>query len=61
VTKLEHKDIGQIEHYMNYIDDNLKTIYQNETIGIIITRENNEFVIKYCSNKNLFQTTYELV
>ena len=61
VTKLTYKDVGQIEHYMNYIDRNLKTIYQNNTVGIIITRENNEFVIKYCSNKNLFQTTYELV
>ena len=46
---------------MNYIDDNLKTIYQNPTIGIIVTRENNEFVIKYCSNKNIFNTTYEIV
>lgn len=61
INKLTHKDIGQIEHYMNYIDDNLKTFYQNKTVGIIITRENNEFVIKYCSNENLFQTTYEIL
>ena len=61
VTELKKEHIGQIEHYMNYIDTNLKTMYQNSTIGIIVTRENNEFVIKYCSNKNLFHTTYELV
>lgn len=27
--------IGQIETYMNYLDKNIKTITQNETVGII--------------------------
>ena len=60
ITKLTHKDIGQIEHYMNYIDSNLKTINNNKTIGIILSRENNEFVIKYCSNPNIFITEYKI-
>ena len=33
---------------MNYIDENLRKPSQNKTIGIIICRENNEYVIKYC-------------
>ena len=60
ITELKKEHIGQIEHYMNYIDNTLKGIYHNKTVGIIITRENNKFVIKYCSNKYLFQTTYQL-
>ena len=36
VTELKKKHIGQIEVYMNYLDNNLKTITQDKTIGIII-------------------------
>lgn len=61
VTPLKKEHIGQIEHYMNYVDSNLKRVFQNSTVGIIITKENDCFVIKYCSNKNLFSTTYNLV
>ena len=46
---------------MNYIDKNLKTIYQDKTIGIIITKKNNLFIIEYCSNPRIYNTTYELV
>ena len=57
-TKLKKKHIGQIQTYMNYIDSEVKSIYHNKTIGIIICKENNEYVIKYCSNQNIYQTTY---
>ena len=57
-TKLKKEHIGQIQTYMDFIDKELKTIYHNKTIGIIICKENNEYVIKYCSNPNIYQTTY---
>ena len=57
-TKLKKEHIGQIETYMNYIDTEIKSIYHNKTIGIIICRENNEYIIKYCSNPKIYQTTY---
>ena len=57
-TKLKKEHIGQIQTYMDYIDSEAKSIYHNKTIGIIICRENNEYVIKYCSNPNIYQTTY---
>ena len=53
VTELKKEHIGQIEVYMNYIDNNLKTINQNKTIGIIICKENNEFIIKYSSDDRI--------
>ena len=61
VTELKKEHIGQIQIYMNYIDENIKTIYQNKTIGIIIAKYNNEFVMRYCSDSRIYNTTYELV
>ena len=61
VTKLKKEHIGQIEVYMNYIDRNLKKFNQEKTIGIIICRENNEYIIEYCSDKRIMARNYELV
>ena len=33
---------------MNYIDKNIKTIEENDTVGIIICKQDNKYVIKYC-------------
>ena len=61
VTKLKKEHIGQIEVYMNYIDKNLKKSNQDRTIGIIICKENNEYIIEYCSDKRIIARKYELV
>ena len=61
VTELRKEHIGQIEVYMNYIDQNIKKISQDKTIGIIICRENNEYVIKYCSDNRIITREYEFV
>ena len=53
VTELKKEHIGQIEVYMNYIDSNLKKINQDKTIGIIIVRKNNKFIMEYCSDKRI--------
>ena len=60
-TELKKEHEGQIKLYMNYIDENIKNIYQNKTVGIIICKYNNQFVVKYCSNERVYSTTYELV
>ena len=61
VTELKKEHIGQIQVYMNYIDNNLKTINQNKTIGIIICRQDNEYVIKYSSDERIIAREYELL
>ena len=61
VTRLKKEHIGQIEAYMNYIDKNLKKSNQDRTIGIIICKENNEYIIEYCSDKRIIARKYELV
>ena len=61
VTELKKEHIGQIQFYMNYIDNNLKTINQEKTIGIIICKKENKYVIEYCSDKRIVARYYELL
>ena len=61
VTELKKEHIGQIDIYMNYIDENIKTVNQNKTIGILIVKENNKFVIKYKTNEGIVSREYQLV
>ena len=61
VTELKKEHIGQIEVYMNYIDKNIKNINQNKTIGIIICKKENRYVIEYCSDDRIISREYELV
>ena len=60
VTELKKEHIGQIQTYMNYIDKNIKTIEEDKTIGIIIVRKDNSFVMEYCSDDRIFRTIYVL-
>jgi predicted nuclease of restriction endonuclease-like (RecB) superfamily len=53
VTELKKEHTGQIQTYMNYIDKNIKTIEENDTVGIIICKQDNEYVIKYCSDDRI--------
>ena len=61
VTELKKEHIGQIQVYMNYIDKNLKSINQNKTIGIIICKKENNYIIEYCSDDRILAREYELV
>ena len=59
VTELKKEHIGQIEVYMNYIDRNLKEINQDKTIGIIICKKNNKFIMEYCSDSRILAREYK--
>ena len=61
VTELKKEHTGQIMTYMNYIDKNIKTIEENYTVGIIVCKQENEYVIKYCSDDRIIAREYELV
>lgn len=61
VTELKKEHIDQIQVYMNYIDENLRKINQDKTIGIIICKQDNKYVIKYCSDDRIIARKYELV
>ena len=61
VTELNAEYIGQIQKYINYIDKNIKTINQDKTIGIIICKKDNMFLMEYCTDDRIYRTTYELI
>ena len=61
VTSLKKEHIGQIETYMNYVDNKLRKINQDKTIGIIICRKDNKFIMKYCSDKRILSKEYQLI
>jgi len=61
VTELKKEHIGQIQVYMNYIDEKLKKINQDKTIGIIICKKGNNYIIQYCSDSRIIQREYELL
>ena len=61
VTELKKEHIGQIQVYMNYIDSNLRKINQDKTIGIIICKKDNKYVIEYCSDDRIISREYVLV
>ncbi len=61
VTELKKEHTGQIQIYMNYIDKNIKTVEENDTVGIIICKQDNKYVIKYCSDNRIISRVYEIV
>ena len=61
VTEFKVEYIAQVQKYMNYIDKNVKEISNNSTIGILICKRENEFVIEYCSDDRIAVREYEFV
>ena len=61
IRKLKSIDIGQIKYYMNYIDTNIKKDYMNKSIGIILCKEENKIVLKYCTDERVYASTYKLI
>ena len=44
---------------MNYINENVKRITQDKTIGIIVCKENDKYIIKYPTDSRIYTTTYK--
>jgi hypothetical protein len=61
VVELKKEHIGQIQVYMNYVDENIKKIYHDRTIGLIVCRIENKYVIKYCSDERVIACEYEII
>lgn len=54
------QDIGQLEFYVRYVEKNIKKPYHNNTIGILIVKKNNTYVIEYTTSPDIYITTYVL-
>ena len=60
VDAVKEEDIGQLQVYMNTIDRNLKSPSMNKTVGIIVSKENDKFVVRYCSDDRIKFIEYKL-
>ncbi len=61
VTELKKEHIGQIRIYMNYIDMHLRKFNQDKTIGIILCKKENKYIIEYCSDSRIIERKYIIV
>ena len=63
LDKLTHQDIGQMDFYVRYFDNEIKDECDNPTIGIILCSDKKDTIVKYSvlnDNKNLFASKYQL-
>jgi len=58
-NKAKYNDCNQLLFYKELIDRELKEEHHNETIGILISKEYDAFIIKYTTDKNILTVTYE--
>ena len=63
LDKLTHQDIGQMDFYVRYFNNEIKDEHDNPTIGIILCSDKKDTIVKYSvlnDNKNLFASKYQL-
>ena len=46
---------------MDYVDKNIKTFDENKTVGIIIVKKNDKYIMEYCSNERILAREYNIV
>ncbi len=60
-TEFKAEYIGQAMKYINYVDKNIKEVFNDKTVGVIICKKENSYVLEYCTDDRIFTTTYEVV
>lgn len=61
IGKLKHQDIGQMDTYIRFYDEQRKSSDDNPTIGLVLCSEKSEAVVKYSvltEQKQLFAAKY---
>lgn len=61
--ELSHQDIGQMDFYVRYFEDQIKLENDNPTIGLILCSESNQTIIKYSllnESQHIFASKYKL-
>ncbi len=63
VDEVEHHDLGQMNMYLGYFVHEMNDKNDNEPIGIILTKDKDEILVKYAKHgitNNLFVSKYQL-
>ncbi len=63
IGKLTHQDIGQMDFYVRYFEQEEKATDDNPTIGLILCSDKNEAIVKYTllqESRQIFASRYKL-
>lgn len=63
IGKVTPGDIGQMQMYVNYYDRVIKQADENSTVGILLSTDKNETIVKYTlpeNNHTIFSSKYKL-
>ena len=58
--KIKYTDIGQLNFYVKFVENNIKDINHNNTIGLLIVKEKDKYIVKYTTSDDILVTTYAL-
>ena len=61
VTEMRAEYIGQVMKYIGYVNKYIRKPFHDETVGVIICRKENKYVMEFCTNPNIFATTYQTI
>lgn len=57
---LKKEDKAQMEYYIKLIDEQIKEVHHNKTIGIIINKESDAFIANFIRSEEIIPLTYKL-
>ena len=59
LSKAKYKDVHQVLLYRDIIDKTIKKDFHNKTIAILVSKQNDKFILEYVSDMDVFLSTYE--
>lgn len=63
IGKLTHRDLGQLQMYVNYYNRNIRSDNENKTVGILLCADKKEAIVRYTlpeDNSQIFASEYKL-
>ena len=58
LRSLKKEDKAQMEFYMKLVDEQVKEVYHNKTIGIIISKESDEFIVNFVRQDDIILLSF---
>lgn len=60
LNNTNYKDISQIQLYRKIVDKTIKKKHHNKTLGLIISKKNDNFIFEYVNDDGIYMVSYEL-
>lgn len=60
LNSTNYKDVSQVQLYRKIIDNTIKKKYHNKSIGLIISKKNDNFIFEYVNDEGVYLISYDL-